>query len=134
MTFPIVGYGVDIAMTADSTGMDPAMASVTGRLGLAQSLVRRLQTPSGRLIDDPDYGYDLLGELNDDLSPADVGRIASQVAAECEKDERVVSCQASVGFTLGVLTVGLVVTDGKGPFKLVLTASNVTVSLLQVTA
>ncbi len=134
MTIPTTDYGLDIGMTAEATNMDPTMATVTGRLQLAQALVRRLQTPNGRLLTDPDYGYDLLGELNDDLAPADVGRIAAQAAAECRKDERVVECTASASFTLGVLTIGLVVTDGKGPFKLVLAARDVTVSLLQVSS
>lgn len=134
MTIVAVDYGLDIAMTEDARNVDPGFAPVTGRRCLAEALVRRLQTPNGTLIDDPNYGFDLLGELNDDLSPADVGRIGAQCAAECLKDERVVDCTGSASLTLGTLTVGLVVTDGTGPFKLVLAASGVTVSLLQVTA
>ena len=127
-------YGVDVAMNASMTGMDPAMKSVSGRRALAEALVRRLQTPNGRSIDDPDYGYELLGELNDDIGPAELGRIASEAAAECLKDERVVSCSGTASFVLGVLTVGLVVGDAQGPFRLVVAARDATVSLLQVTA
>jgi hypothetical protein len=134
MTIPTTDYGVDVAMNASMTGMDPAMKMVSGRRALAEALVRRLQTPNGRLIDDPDYGYDLLGELNDDVDPSAVGRIGAQAASECQKDERVIACTATASFTLGVLTVGLVVTDSKGPFRLVVAASGATVSLLQVTS
>lgn len=126
-------YGTDIAMTADLRGLDPAFGSVTGRRCLAEALVRRLQTPPGRLIDDPDYGYDLIGEINDDLGPADAGRIAVEVTNEVQKDERVVSASTTASFALGVLTVSIEITDGAGPFRLVLAVTAVSATVLQVT-
>ncbi len=127
-------YGTDIAMTADLRGVDPTFASVSGRRCLSEALARRLQTRPGELIDDPDYGYDLIDELNDDLGPADVGRIVAQSALECKKDERVLDCTGSGSFVGGVLTVALGVTDGAGPFPLVLAVSSVGVTILKVGA
>lgn len=125
-------YGTDIAMTADATDIDPAFGLVSGRRCLAEAVARRYQTPLGRLLDDPDYGFDLAGEIHDDLGPADVGRISSQAAAESDKDQRVVSTEAEATFLRGVLTLAAVINDGQGPFSLVLGVSGVTVSLLQV--
>lgn len=125
-------YGLDIAMNSTATGMDPMLGTVSGRRCLSEALARRLQTPLGRLIDDPNYGYDLTSELGDDLGPGDLARIASQAASECLKDERVIGCTGTATLAEGTMTVGLVVVDGKGPFRLVLAVSDVTVALLQV--
>lgn len=124
-------YGLDISMSPAATDMDAMLGFVSGRRCLSEALARRLQTPRGRLIDDPDYGYDLTGELGDDLGTGDLARIASLAAQECAKDERVISAQGNATLTAGTLTVAIQVQDGAGPFTLVLAVSDVTVALLQ---
>lgn len=62
---------------------------VSGNQVVAEAIARRWQTPRGRLIDDPSYGFDLSDYLNDDLAPADLARIGAQAAAEAAKDQRV---------------------------------------------
>ena len=122
--------GSDLACVAD---LDPAMSEVSSAKNVAQSLARRLTTPRGRLIDDPNYGFDLTQYLNDDVSPADLARIKAQAEAECLKDERV----ASATFTMtmpanGVAIVTIVTTGSAGPFTLVLSVTSVTATILSV--
>jgi phage baseplate assembly protein W len=114
--------------------VDPNWAEVTGRLGLAQALARRLVTTHGSLIDDPDYGIDVREWINDDVSIADVQRLARTVEAEMLKDERVQRSQAVAVFVGDKLTLTIKIWDAAGPFKLVLQVSDVGIEKLQVTA
>lgn len=126
---PPLGYGTDLSCVSDLTA---AMTEVTGRTALAEALARRLQTPRGGLIDDPNYGYDVTGEIDDDLTTRDIARIASQVDAECAKDERVISTTTTAVFLSGALTLSIDIRDSAGPFKLVLLATSVSLSVLKV--
>lgn len=123
-----VNYGTDLANTGD---LDPNMIEVSGVNVLAQALVRRLLTPRGALIDDPNYGYYLVGEVGDDIGPGDVGRIAAQMDAEFLKDSRVSGSRTTAAFIGGVLTTSSVITSSLGPFPLVLAATQVTVTILK---
>jgi hypothetical protein len=125
----LVDFGTDLSCVSDLT---PNMAEVSGNTVLAQAIARRLITPRGRLIDDPNYGYDLSAFLNADLGPGDVGKITANVYAECLKDERVLDAQVSVSLALNVLTVTVTLSTANGPFTLVLSISSVTTSLLTV--
>src|SRR5882724_5139925 len=96
-------FGLDWSCVSD---LDPRGATVTGFRIIGEAIARRLQTPRGGLLDDPNYGYDLVGELNDDMGAGDTGRIAASVTAECLKDQRVTAATVTVTFvTSGVLTV-----------------------------
>jgi hypothetical protein len=121
--------GTDMSLLMD---LDPMGTVVTGRLMLAQALIRRWTTPRGRLLDDPNYGYSVTDELNDDIGPYDISRIASNMDAEAVKDERVVSSSTTVQFiaSTGVLNTSSIINDGSGPFPLVLAISAVTVEIL----
>jgi hypothetical protein len=122
-------YGSDLSCVFD---LDPAMAEISGRLLLAQACARRIITPRGGLIDDPNYGYDITQFLNDDLSPSDLARIASGIDGELVKDERVFASSTTVNFALNTLTIATTMTPSAGPtFALVLAVSNVTVAILQ---
>jgi hypothetical protein len=130
-------YGTAISCVSD---VDLSGRLVTGRAVLSQALARRVQTPrfpaQGSLIDDKNYGYWVAGELGDDLTPGDIAVIASNIDAEFRKDERVVdsSTTATVGLdpVSGVQTLTTVstITDGAGPFPLVLAISAVTTTIL----
>lgn len=123
--------GHDLSCVMD---LDPLMVEVDGRLGLAQSIARRLITPRGGLIDDPNYGFDLRVFLNGDTdgSKRTIAIMAQGIEAECLKDERVQRATATVTFVAGTLTVGINLVDGQGPFSLVLAISSVTASILKV--
>lgn len=112
------------------------MAEVSERVCLAEALVRRLVTYRGQLIDvvipstTADYGTDVTQNVNDDLDPRAIARIGSDVDAEMRKDERVVQSATQASLVSNVLMLPINVTDGKGPFPLVLAVSQVTVQIL----
>lgn len=123
----MVDFGTCMACTTDLLGG----AMVSGRTAIAQAIVRRLITPRGRLIGYPNYGFDLVRFLNDDIDAAGLARIRAGVEAECKKDERVLDCSAIVTLSVvGVMLVDITLTDAEGPFQLVLAVSEVTVSIL----
>jgi hypothetical protein len=125
----IPNFGTDLSCTSD---LDPQMVLTSGLNLLSQAIYRRLTTPRGCVIDDPNYGFDLQLLLNDEHTPADVGPMTQQIQSECLKDERVLQCTAQLVLaTSGVLTITLLLTSALGPFKLVLAVSAVTVAILQ---
>jgi hypothetical protein len=82
--------GIDLSVTTD---MDPHFRLCHGNENLSNALARRLSTASGALEsigDDPDYGYDLPGQLNSETTgPGDLAAINAAVRAELLKDPRV---------------------------------------------
>lgn len=123
--------GIDLGCVSDLTA---TMSTVSGRRTLGEAIARRLQTPRGRLLKHQNYGFDLTGELGDDISPADFARIKDGVEAECAKEERVLSAVATLTFVAGALTAVITVVDAAGPFALVLAVSDVSVTLLSVSS
>lgn len=139
--------GSDLAGTSDLT---PSMSESAGRQCLVENLVRRLLTPRGGLVDDPNYGYLVSSFVNDDLNVADVPRLAVNIANEIAKDERVEDVNVTAQFVGpeqvsaamsgtvanpqpypgGVLVIRIGITDSNGPFVLVLAANEVTVTIL----
>lgn len=130
----MVDFGTDIGTTFNGSGADMSASGVevSGRLLLAQALARRLLTPRGRLIDDPDYGYDLVGEFNDDLDASDLARIRASIENELSKDERVVGITATVTLLAGLMTVSIIINDSSGPFNLVLGVTAVSATILTI--
>lgn len=122
-------YGSDISCVFD---VDPGMAEVSGRVCLLQALARRLSTPRGRLVDDPNYGFDLTDSINDDVGPAELARLKTGAEAECLKDERVIGITVTLDLlSSGVLVVSVVVSDEVGDFSAVLAVSDVSISILK---
>lgn len=85
--------GHDLACIQDE---DPGQSEVDGWPCLAQALVRRLQTPQGMCLGDPDYGYDLIGEIDDDIDLGTAQQIGAAIDAEFLKDQRVQSSSTLV--------------------------------------
>lgn len=129
MTNPV--YGVDLFGVDD---LDPMFSEVSDALGMAQALARRLITPRGALIDDPNYGYDLRAKLNIAVSTGGRFAISAGVKAELTKDERVDDAQVSVDFSLATSTlrVTAVVFGAFGPFQLTLSIDAVSAPILEV--
>jgi hypothetical protein len=109
----------------------PATLS-SGNRCVAEAIARRWGTPRGGLIDDPNYGYDLTDAIGDDLNKSDLAKMAHFAAAEAEKDERVDSADVTIQLIGAVLIVSGTITTARGPFQLVVSVSNVTVTLLSV--
>jgi hypothetical protein len=112
---PLSNFGHDLALTTDE---DPAQSEVDGWPCLAQALVRRLQCEQGQLPGDPNYGYDLLGEIDDDLDLGDAAQIGASIDAEFIKDQRVQSSTTTVTLAPGaqVANVGAAVSPAPPPF------------------
>ena len=131
-----VDLGLDISTPLDPvTGLpdlDPFFGLIDGIEQLAQALFARIVTPTGALVDDPSFGYDVRESLNDsDPSPA---RIAAAVRSQWLADERVLDAQVGVTFEGETLTVTGFVESSAGPFRLVIAIGALTSALLSVEA
>lgn len=129
-----VDYGLDLACVSD---LDTTLTETApgGRRIVAEAVARRLQTPRGRLIGDPNYGFDLVGYCNDDLNAGGLAWIQSQVVAECLKDERVTEAACELELDAGdvmTATISLRLVDDPDLLSLVLAVSVVTVEILSV--
>ena len=114
-------------------------STVSGRVLLAQALVRRLSTSRGGLPDTKiptttgNYGLDLLDYVYADMTPEDVGMVAALVDAQCRQDERVISSNTTAALVGSLLVISINIVAGVGPFKLTL-AIDVLVQDLSVLA
>lgn len=81
-------YGLDVS--THPNGLDVSFAWQASSVAmLGQALARRLETPSGGLPYDPEYGYDVRALLGDGLNARSLPAVSALVAAELAKDERV---------------------------------------------
>ena len=115
-------------------GQDLSMPSymAKGFQVVAEAVLRRWSTTRGRLVDDPNYGTNVTDSISDDLSPRDIARLNQSLAAEAQKDERVLKAVVSVTLTAGVLIVTGAIQTAQGAFKMVVSASAAGVLLLGV--
>jgi hypothetical protein len=119
-------HGYDIGGILDVTA---DLRVVHGREALGHALARRLTTRRGGLWYDPNYGHDVRQYVN--APTQQPGKIESEVSGECLKDERVLEADVTVLSVGEELRLGIVITDGQGPFPLTLVVTSVTVELLQ---
>jgi len=124
-----VDFGSDIGFLND---LDPNFGLVSGTTNLGQALAHRLETPRGGLFYDPNYGTDIRSYLNEAIGPKTLPQLASDVQAECLKDERVLSCTCGVQFISASksLKLSINVATAAGPFTFILAVTSVTVTLL----
>lgn len=116
-------------------GQDLSMPSymATGNQVVAESILRRWTTSPGELIDDPNYGYNVMDLVSADLGVKDIAYAQQQLAQEAQKDERVLSATVKVVLTAaGFLTITATIVTAAGPFQLVVAVTAVSVSLLLV--
>ena len=124
-------YGTDFSCTSD---LETTLSTVSGPMVVVEAVVRRWSTPTGGLIGDPNYGFDLSAYCNADVSPRDIAQLTTSLNAEAEKDERVLECTSTAALGTGdilTVTANLTLLDGE-EFTLVLAVSSVTVELLRV--
>ena len=123
-------HGTDVGGFED---LDSIGSMVSGRRCLAEAIARRITTPRGMLIDNPDYGYDVRYMLLNDYSTAEMAAEIAAIEAECKKDERVVDASAAWSFSVsGELLIALSITDGEGPFRFVLQVGEATAEVIGV--
>lgn len=87
------GYGTDISCARD---LEESMPEVSGDIGLAQAIARRLDCPRGGVPDDGDYGVDLRSYLNRGITVTEQRSIAGAVQSEITKDDRLESARVTV--------------------------------------
>lgn len=130
-------FGTDVSCVTD---VDPRCAVVSGRRLLAEAVARRLITPRGRLIGDPNYGTDITDYINDDVSKTNLAAMRAAIIAEARKDERVEKCQVIItppparDMGIGKYLIAVTLTDADGPFDLTLAVNQLTLELLDVAA
>lgn len=83
-----LGYGRDLACVTDITA-DCAEVDPMSRAAVVQAVLRRLTTPRGKLIDDPDYGFDVRQFANRAATNVELRSIGDQCRGEAVKDDRV---------------------------------------------
>ena len=103
--------GTDFYCDGDIT---PGLDVVSGRLGLALALTRRLW---GEIFYDPNYGLDIRELINS--CQGETWEIESEVRSEFLKDERVESVQCRAEFIGETLNIHCVVDSVDGPFSFV---------------
>lgn len=110
--------------------VDPALTVVSGTRCLAEALARRLTTPAGRLLGDPDYGHDIRQYIN--AAIINTTRIELAIENECLKDERVEGIEASVTFDklTQTLTAEILVTVSDDEFAFTLNVTDTTAAIL----
>jgi hypothetical protein len=130
--------GCGIACT---TGFPLVMRLAWGEENLQNAALRRLNADEGCLAaigDDPNYGYNLVKQLNksfDRKQPGALAAIGSRVRSELEKDDRLNSCTARVVTGEGSdgepgLMVFVEGESAAGPFALVAGVGEMTVERL----
>lgn len=121
-------HGTDFSCVTD---LDAGLSTVSGRTCLLQAIARRLITPPGALLGSPDYGYDCRKWINC-THPRPLGGIASAVAKEARKDERVLAAASNVEFDedTNTMTIKFELLDADGPFEATISISEVTVELV----
>ena len=124
-------YGTDVACVADFSG---EFREVSGQRLIAEALARRLITPRGMDLDDPDYGTDLRAHVGLEYTARNAARLVSDAQAECAKDERVEAAVVSVeSWTMATRSLALqidVTTIVGESFRLTVAVSSVNVELL----
>ncbi len=125
------GYGTDISCTLD---LDERMGEVdpASSLAIAEALVRRLDTPRGALVDDPDYGLDLKSYCNRGVTRSDLLSLAERVRLEVTQDDRVATATVTVSSDGSALSVQVRVTPedpSTGSFAMTLAVTSSAVVL-----
>ena len=117
--------GLTLSCNGDLT---PGMRTVEGRQVLMDALRNRLSMSRGGLWYAPNYGTNLCDFVNGAFTAYAIEQSAE---SECLKDERVESVSASaVQTNRKRVMLTLRITDAQGPFEMVLTITDLTVSML----
>lgn len=125
-------YGTDVYLLTD---LGPVWGTATGLVNLGLALARRLMTPRGTLPYDPNYGTDVRAYLNKRVTTVGVSALQGDISSECQKDERVQTCDGSVSFsksTRSMFISATVTTIFGETFTLVMAATAISVSVLSV--
>ena len=135
MTQPAPNYGVDFWIGPNATGAmdaDPSMRVISGRGLISQSLLCRLSTPRGSVIDCPNACMDLRDYVSAGMMPSQIAALIGLINAEVAKDQRMIQVGSVATFNPTTATLKVTVSGQSsfGPFSLVLAVTSVTVQIL----
>lgn len=124
----VTDFGKDFSYATGD--LSPTLGESTGLQLVAEALYRRFMVEHGSWSADPDYGYSLTQFINEGIP--DVNAIKQRAEAECMKDERVRTADATVTFNTDTeeLKLDLVIGTSQGPFELVVGVNGLTAELL----
>lgn len=132
-----VDYGTTIGSVSAGVGldMDPYWRRITGGKVVAVAVARRLLVGKGALWWAPEVGFGtsgILGLIDDGILPERLPMLERLIRSECEADERVLGADVTLTFdaTTSRLSCDITLELGSGPFRFVLAASAVSVTLL----
>jgi hypothetical protein len=137
MTTPLVAppYGREVS----ATDRIYRGRLVSGNRLLAEAAFRRVITQRGAVLDDPNYGLPLVDLLNKPLTADELAAIPGRIRNEISKDTRLVQGSVVVDVIPIVATgvareyeVSISADGGNGPFTLVLSVNDLTVSVLSL--
>lgn len=128
--------GSDVSLIGGLNGNWPLQS---GDAMLAEDVIRRLTTERGTLDFSPNDGIDVRDFLRDDMSDDDVFQAKQAIESEVLKDERFddVDVKAAYDATADggpTLQLALAATKATGGFTLVLSVTQLTVSILSAEA
>lgn len=120
-------FGRDLSCRDD---LDPTMREVEGLELMSEAAHRRLRTRRGLLLDDPNYGIDVIDFLSAELTPAELASLPGQVDGELRKDERIGSSTTTQTTAAADVALTVVCETALGPFSLTLPVAQVTADKL----
>ena len=126
-------YGTDVSCIPD---LDPSFTEISGRLLVAENVVRRWSMPRGFCADDPDAGYDARRLLNRKWDRKSAFDAQQALGREAEKEEAVYTCIARLQYDVktGALRISADLDTIEGTFSLVANVDSVTLTLLGISS
>lgn len=125
-------FGADLDCADDFTPLFDELDTKDPKL-VAQAVYRRLTTPRGGLIDDPDYGFDVRTLLHKPLSATYQAAIPGLIRAEVMKDDRVATCTVTLSNVTPLgFDVAVACTTARGPFSLTFSVADAAVRLKEI--
>jgi hypothetical protein len=127
----VTTYGSGIGDVGD---LDPSFAIVDERRNFALEQVRRLSTPRDSLPWAPGEGLDLRLLLNQNLDGAALNAVRGEIVHELLKDDRIRAANVDLAFDepSSALRISIACDGAAGPFRFVIAASALDVSLLSL--
>jgi phage baseplate assembly protein W len=120
-------FGSDISTFPD---LDPTFTVITGPRVVVEAVARRLTTPQGSLVSDPNYGFDVRQLLHADLDARSEARAVAAMQAQAEADERILSATVTLTRSGETLAIRVRLTTQEGPFAFTLSVGAARVALL----
>ena len=127
-----LGFGTDLACVTDlSASLDEV--DPLSPVGIGEAALRRLMTPRGGLLDDPDYGIDVRSFCSRGVAVDELRDLAGTIKLELVKDDRIET--VLVGVTMpapSTLRISILITaalPALTPFSLIFVATPETLTV-----